>query len=59
MIAPNQFKFVCSKCGYEKLVKPKSDVVNIEDDIDICPKCKSKMERKELSIFDKLTNTFL
>ena len=54
MIQPQPFKYVCPKCGYTKVVKPKSDVLNPMDMLDICPKCKSKMERKELGLLDKL-----
>lgn len=58
MIQPQPFKFVCPKCGYSKTVKPKSDVLNPMDMMDICPKCKSKMEKKELNAFDNITSIF-
>jgi len=54
MIQPQPFKFVCPKCGYSKVVKPKSDVVNPLDFINTCPKCKSAMERKELGLLDMI-----
>jgi len=54
MIQPKPFKFVCLKCGYSRVVKPKSDVLNPIDMINICPKCGAKMERKALNIIDKL-----
>jgi transcription elongation factor Elf1 len=54
MVQPQPFKFVCPKCGHTKVVKPKSDALNLLDMINICPKCKSKMERKELGFLDKL-----
>ncbi len=54
MIQPKPFKFVCPKCGYSKIVKPKSDVLNPMDMINTCPKCEASMERKELNILDKL-----
>ena len=54
MIAPKPFKFKCSKCGYSKIVKPKSDVVDPRDMMNICPKCNTKMNRKELNILDKI-----
>ena len=54
MIKPKPFKFVCPKCAYSKVVKPQSDVLNIMDMMNICPKCKAIMERKELNLFDKL-----
>lgn len=28
MIQPLPFKYVCPKCGYSKIVKPKSDALN-------------------------------
>jgi len=52
MLPPQPFKFVCLKCGYIKIVKPKSDVVNPIDMINTCPKCGAKMEKKELNSFD-------
>lgn len=54
MIKQQPFKLVCPKCGHTKVVKPKSDVVNPLDFINTCPKCKSKMEKKELSFIDKI-----
>jgi Zn finger protein HypA/HybF involved in hydrogenase expression len=54
MVKPQPFKFKCSQCGYSKVVKPKSDVINPIDMNNICPKCKSKMERETLNSLDKL-----
>lgn len=54
MIAPEPFKFKCSECGYSKVVKPKSDVLNPMDFMNICPKCKSSMKKVSLNFFDKL-----
>lgn len=54
MIAPQPFKHKCKQCGYSKVVKPKSDVINPMDLMNICPKCKSKMERVDLNIIEKL-----
>ena len=56
MIKPRPFKFVCPKCGYSKTVSPKSDVLSPSDFNDACPKCKTKMDKKELSAMDKLIN---
>ena len=56
MIAPQPFKYKCPQCGYTKVVKPKSDVINPIDMLNICPKCKSKMDKSELSLLDKLFN---
>lgn len=54
MIAPQPFIFECPKCGYSKIVKPKSDVINSIEMMGICPKCKTKMERKELDGLSKI-----
>lgn len=54
MIAPQPFKYKCFECGYSKVVKPKSDVLNSIDMLNICPKCKNKMEKVNLNIIDKL-----
>jgi len=54
MIAPEPFKYKCQQCGYSKVIKPKSDVLNPIDMINICPKCKNKMEKVNLNIIDKL-----
>lgn len=58
MIPPKPFKFVCSKCDYNKIVIPKSDAMNPLDLIDKCPKCGSKMEKHDLDIFDTLKRLF-
>jgi len=54
MIAPQPFKFKCPQCGFSKVVKPKSDVVNPMDMMNICPECKSQMKKVPLSLLDKL-----
>jgi DNA-directed RNA polymerase subunit RPC12/RpoP len=56
MVAPQPFKYKCPKCNYSKIIKPKSDVLNPIDFIDICPKCGSKMNPVNLSIIDKFFN---
>lgn len=58
MIQPKPFKYICPKCGYSKVVKPKSDVLNPMDMMRICPKCDGKMERKELTSLDNLLSIF-
>ncbi len=58
MIQPKPFKFLCPKCSYTKIVKPKSDVLNPMDMMSICPKCDAKMERKELTSLDNLLSIF-
>lgn len=58
MIQPKPFKFVCPKCGYSKIVKPKSDVLNPMDMMNICPKCNEKMRRRELNVLDNILSIF-
>jgi|SaaInl4_200m_RNA_FD_contig_21_418401_length_334_multi_13_in_0_out_0_1 hypothetical protein len=54
MIAPKPFKYKCLQCGYSKVVRPESDVVNPIDMCNICPKCKTEMKIKTLNILDKI-----
>jgi len=54
MIRPQPFKYKCTQCGYSKIVKPKSDVIDLRDMMNICPKCKSKMDKQSLNFIDKL-----
>lgn len=54
MIQPKSFKYKCTKCGYSKIVKPKSDALNPLDFISTCSKCNSQMERKELNFFENI-----
>jgi Zn finger protein HypA/HybF involved in hydrogenase expression len=54
VIQPKPFKLKCSKCGYNKIVKPKSDVLNMSDLLNICPNCKFEMDVVKLSIWNKL-----
>lgn len=58
MIQPKPFKCVCPKCGYSQVVKPKSDVLSPLDTMNICPKCQTKMEHKELNAFDLIISIF-
>ena len=59
MIAPQPFKYKCPKCGYNKIVKPKSDVIDLVEMLNICPKCKSEMDRVELGILEKTVEKIL
>ena len=54
MIAPEPFKYECPKCGYTKVVKPKSDVINPLDFSSVCPKCGAEMQKVSCSIIDKI-----
>jgi len=56
MIAPQPFKYKCPKCNYTKIVKPKSDALNIIDFSSSCPKCGMEMERVELNIAESLVS---
>ena len=56
MVQPKPFKYKCPLCGYSKVVRPKSDVLNPADFINICPKCKTEMKKVELSLLDKIFN---
>lgn len=53
MIPPKPFKYKCPKCGYSKIVKPKSDVLNPIELNSRCPKCKSMMDRVELNSIEE------
>lgn len=55
MVAPNPFKYKCPNCNYEKIIKPKSDVIDYHP---FCPKCNSMMLQKELDLFDKILMRF-
>ncbi len=59
MIQPRPFKYVCPKCGYEKIVKPKSDALDISHRLSSCPKCKNTdIEKKGLNTFDNIISIF-
>ena len=53
-VKPDDYKLVCSKCGYSTIIKPKSD---INFTFPVCPKCKEFMDRKNLdSNYEKFIN---
>ena len=54
MIKPKPFKYKCPQCGYSKIVRPKSDVIEPMNMMGICPKCKTRMTKKELNLLDKI-----
>lgn len=58
MIQPQPFKLVCPKCGYSKVVKPKSDALNPMDMMSKCPKCGEKMERSNTNVLDDILSLF-
>lgn len=53
-VAPKPFKYKCPKCGYSKIIKPKSDVINPIEWNNICLKCQAQMKRKELNLIEKI-----
>ena len=60
-IKPNPYKLVCLKCGFSKVVAPKSDALNPKDLVamsPVCSKCGEKMERKDLNKLDILFSIF-
>ena len=54
MIAPQPFKYKCPKCGFSKIVKPKSDALSPIDMMRTCSKCQSEMERVTLNVVDRI-----
>ena len=57
-VQPKPFKYKCPKCGYSKVVKPKSDAMNPLDLMDTCPKCGAKMKRQGLNLIDTILDKF-
>ena len=56
-ISPQPFKVKCQKCGYSKVVAPKSDALSPLDFITTCPKCGGSLEKVELNILDTILTT--
>ena len=60
-IKPNPYKLVCLKCGFSKIVAPKSDALSPKDLVamsPICPKCKEQMKKEKVSPIDTILNIF-
>ena len=60
-VQPKPYKLVCPKCGFTKIVTPKSDVVDFNDlqaMNPICTKCKEQMKKKKLNSLDSLFSIF-
>jgi len=56
-IPPKPYKLECPKCGYSKVVKIRSDALTPTDLLQMsstCPKCGSQMEKKEVSLIEKI-----
>ena len=59
-IKPNPYKLVCLKCGFSKVVAPKSDALNPKDLVamsPVCSKCGEKMERKSVDKLDSVIDS--
>ena len=59
-IKPNPYKLVCSKCGFSKVVAPKSDVLSAKDLVamsPVCKKCGEKMERRSVDKLDSVIDS--
>ncbi len=53
-VKPNPYKLVCQKCGFSKVVAPKSDALTPKDLVamsPVCSKCGNKMERRSVDKF--------
>ena len=60
-IKPNPYKLVCLKCGFSKVVAPKSDVLTMKDLKDmnpVCSKCGEEMEKEKLNPIDTILSIF-
>ncbi len=57
-IQPLPFKYICRKCKYKRIVKPKNDKVNFIDMVSICPKCKNSMQRQKLNLLENVKYIF-
>ncbi|MEA1953977.1 MAG: hypothetical protein U9O24_06260 [Campylobacterota bacterium] len=54
MIQPEPFKFVCPKCGYSEIVRPKSDALTPMEFMRSCPKCNITMEKTSLTQIENI-----
>jgi endogenous inhibitor of DNA gyrase (YacG/DUF329 family) len=60
-VAPKPFTYVCPKCGYKVVHKPKSDNLQPADIGRLCPKCATPMEKKPLNeagVFNTIMGLF-
>ncbi|MCG3688803.1 hypothetical protein [Aliarcobacter butzleri] len=59
-VKPNPYKLVCPKCGFSKVVAPRSDAFSAKDIIamrPVCSKCGEKMERRSVDGLDSLIDS--
>lgn len=54
MVRPKAYKLKCPKCGYQKIIHPKSDVVNPTEMLSVCTKCNIMMKKEDFNFFEKL-----
>ena len=53
MIQPKPYKVVCKKCGWSKVITPKSDALSPSDFVFECPKCKGgNLEKEKMNPFN-------
>ena len=58
-IRPEPHKYVCTKCAFSKIVAPRTDFLAPWEYFKQCPKCGAEVDRKELSVTEKiLVNLF-
>ncbi len=60
-IKPNPYKLVCPKCGFSKVVAPKSDALSPKDLVamsPVCSKCGEQMEKEKLNPIDTILSIF-
>lgn len=57
-VQPKPFSLICPKCGFSKVVQPKSDVVEPLEMVSLCSKCDFLMEKKKLDFFDSVKSIF-
>jgi len=59
MIAPEAYKVKCPKCGFSRMVKQRSDVLDVGAMLIHCPTCKVALETVELGALEKIFAKFM
>ena len=60
-VQPKPYKLVCPKCGFTKIVTPKSDALSPKDLVamsPVCSKCGEQMEKEKLNPIDTILSIF-
>ncbi len=60
-VKPNPYKLVCQKCGYSKIVAPKSDALSVLDlkaMHTVCSKCGGQMDKRNITKLDTFFSIF-